>query len=496
MTEVELKFELHADEEAAFRRLGALAGAKPVEQHLLALYFDTPAEEVVRHRMALRLRRSGKQWVQGLKAGASGEGGLHAREEWEFKRRDASIDLALFSGTPLAKLPHRRRLHERLGEVFRVDMQRTTWQVELAPGSRVEVALDRGEVRRGEAAESLCEVEIECLEGEPMAVFDFASRLLGEVRLRPSMVTKARRGYRLLRGEKAAVVKARAASLHAGMSPVEAARAALGEGLRALQGNEEGALAATDPEYVHEMRSSLRRLRSTLRVLGPAIGPGLEDSVRDDISWLARAMGQARDWDVLATQTLPALLQARGESPGGDALACAAGRERDASREALREALRSTRYARFILTLARWLAQPAQATEREARLADVASRALRKRHRRLVASAQSLPRRDPGERHRLRIEAKRMRYAVESFASLYPRKRVRDFLDPLVDLQRGLGEANDAAVAAALIARLDVAPELRDFAGGWLEGRIQAATAELARDLERLCEARRFWKKS
>lgn len=496
MTEVELKFEIPPTKQGAFRRLAALSGAKPVEKRLLALYFDTPGEEVARHEMALRLRRSGNQWVQGLKAGRSGGGGLHAREEWEFKRRNASIDLALFADTPLAKLPHHRRLHERLGEVFRVDMRRTTWEVELAPGSRVEVALDRGEVRRGEAREPVCEVEIECLEGEPMAVFDFASRLLGKVELRPSAVTKARRGYRLLRGEKAAVVKASAANLHAGMSPMEAARAALSEGLGALQGNEEGVLATSDPEYVHEMRSSLRRMRSTLRVLRPKLRRGLEDSVRKDIRWLAKVMGEARDWDVLATQTLPGLLQAHGESPGGDGLASAVQAQRESKRAALRTALRSPRYARFILTLARWLAQPAVAAEGGSKLADVASRALRKRRRLFVASAQRLSQRDPAQRHRLRIEAKRMRYAVEGFASLFPGKRVRAFLDPLTALQRGLGDANDAAVAGQLIEKLGVAPDLREFARGWLEARIQAATADLACDLERLCEAKRFWRKS
>jgi CHAD domain-containing protein len=125
---------------------------------------------------------------------------------------------------------------------------------------------------------------------------------------------------------------------------------------------------------------------------------------------------------------------------------------------------------------------------------DLASHALHQRSRRFIASAQRLSQHDPQQRHLLRIEAKRMRYAVDGFAALFPGKRVRAFLDPLKDLQRALGDANDAAVAARLLETFEVAADLREFARGWLEASIGRATADLRRDLERVCEARRFWR--
>jgi triphosphatase len=63
---------------------------------------------------------------------------------------------------------------------------------------------------------------------------------------------------------------------------------------------------------------------------------------------------------------------------------------------------------------------------------------------------------DARQRHRLRIAAKRMRYAAEFFASLYRGKRVRPFVGALARLQDVLGKANDAAVAQALLDRLQV----------------------------------------
>src|ERR1700682_6212430 len=117
MSETELKFDLPARAGPEFRKLAPLALAEPSSARLLALYFDTPGCELAKHAMALRLRRSGRTWKQALKAGPSGAGGLHSREEWEFERPDASIDLALFAHTPLAKLAGAADLHRQLREV-------------------------------------------------------------------------------------------------------------------------------------------------------------------------------------------------------------------------------------------------------------------------------------------------------------------------------------------------------------------------------------------
>jgi CHAD domain-containing protein len=279
------------------------------------------------------------------------------------------------------------------------------------------------------------------------------------------------------------------------VSPVDAAHAAIALALEQLQENEEGMLARDDPEYLHQMRSSLRRIRSALRVFRVAIGTDLENAVRGDMRWLAQVMGEARDWDVLATGTLPPMLQARGESGAADALLGAVATRRDAAREALRAAIGSSRHAGFVLALARWLASPPVSRDAAARLRKLASRALRRRHRKFTAACAHLSHRDPGQLHRIRIEAKRLRYAVDALDSLYGGKRVKAFVRPLGKVQAALGDANDAAVAWRLIAPLDPAPELAQFARGWLEGRSSDAIADFERHAARLARAHPFWRR-
>src|SRR6185312_8873192 len=60
-----------------------------------------------------------------------------------------------------------------------------------------------------------------------------------------------------------------------------------------------------------------------------------------------------------------------------------------------------------------------------------------------------LQRLDPERRHKLRIRAKRLRYALEFFSGLYEddKDRLRAMLDKLKGLQDGLGVLNDVEVA-------------------------------------------------
>lgn len=197
MTEIELKFAVDAAARTRIARSPVLAAARPMRRRLVTRYFDTPDRALWKHGMALRLRRAGRRWIQSLKAGRSGRGGLHRRDEWEFEQPRAKIDLSLFADTPLARVPGAQSLHRRLRLAFVVDMVRTAWLVSPAPGARLEVALDVGEVRGAAGAEAISELEIECLEGPVEAAFALAERLRREAPLRPSAVSKAARGYRV-----------------------------------------------------------------------------------------------------------------------------------------------------------------------------------------------------------------------------------------------------------------------------------------------------------
>jgi len=492
-TEAELKLRLAPTDHAALARSAALAGARPRRNRVTSFYFDTPGEEIAKAGMVLRLRRSGRRWVPGLKAGNAARGGLHVRQEWEYPRRDCVIDLSRFADTPLAELQGAKDLHQRLVAAFRVDVERTTWLLQPMPGVRLEVALDAGVVESGGRRDEVSELEIEVLEGGVDPAFALALRLLEDAALHPSAVTKAERGYRLFRRAHREPVKAAAIDLDDGLTPAAAARHVVAAGIAQLQANEEGVLRSTDPEFVHQARIALRRTRSALRMFRRAIGEPQARAWRDALGEIAQALGVARDWDVFATETFPQLAAAHGDPALAKALAATIAKERRAARSTARDALGTKGYARTVLELARWIANDGAGAIVLESLDDFAAATLRKRHKRLLRDAADLASLPPPERHRVRIDAKRLRYGTDALQSLFKHKRVREYRKALEGLQDALGAANDAATATALLPRLHAPEEFDAFARGWLAARVRGDPQLLAKLIADLGDAPRFW---
>lgn len=186
--EIELKFLL--DAEAAAAVLAALPAGETVVKDLRATYFDTPDHWLSRHGFGLRVRRSGDKRIQTLKSALGDDGG---RDEWEWPVEQDAPDPALIATTPAA-LPE----GAMLVPLFTVASRRTVRMVDTGDAV-IELVIDHGEVRAGDHVEPLMELEIELVSGAPAALDAVAARLMSTAILTPSSVTKAERGYALLK---------------------------------------------------------------------------------------------------------------------------------------------------------------------------------------------------------------------------------------------------------------------------------------------------------
>ena len=480
--EVELKLALREVDLPVLRqRLQRLGTGERLEVD--NVYFDTADRLLRGNRMALRLRRIGRRWLQTLKTEARA-GALASRGEWEVPAPRGRLVLDRFAATPLDTL---LQAHPgaRLQPVFRTRFRRTVWN---AGGGAIEVALDEGGIVAGDRRAPILELELELKSGPVDALYRLALDLSGKggeaLALLPAVDSKAVRGYRLAAGEPAAPLKANAAAVTAELGPETPLAAALRHvverGATLLLANAAGGVDGQDPEFVHQARVAVRRLRSAARLLGGAAGwPAALDA---DLRWIARRLGAVRDWDVLQGQTLPALLAA---VPAAQPLAAPAAEARRRDDESLRQALASPRYARLALRLLRWASSPAGDGPT---LDAAAGRRLRRLQRRLFDSAAFFVALPVGQQHRVRIRAKRLRYALDLFGAALPAKPARRYVGRLAHLQDELGALNDVVVAAeraprlARAAAVDAKPAL-----DWLRQqhrecavRAEAALAELA----------------
>lgn len=499
--EVELKLLLDPQHAVQLRDHPLLARHATQEPVLLAMhdvYVDTPDLQLCRHQAGLRVRHIDGAWVQTLKAGGSVRGGLHSRHEWESAVAGAAPDLdaldALIKGKqPVRALLRQDAVRANLQTVFGTRIERTVWQLATPQGDLVECVLDQGVIEHGGAdsmrSVPVSEVELELKAGRQAALFDIALALLQEVPLWIGQASKAERGYRLAAGLPVKAVKAQPLILKDKLSVQQGFLAIAANCLEQVSANQDGVASSEDVESLHQMRVGLRRLRSALSLFKSQLS--LPDDLQADLDWLVAKLGAARDWDVLALDTL-APCEGELDADTLAPLSEAAREEARAAHAQAAEALADVRYTRLMLGLQRWLltcgwregSTPRQRRALEQPLPRFAKQALRQRQRRLRKRGKLLLSGTPDERHQIRIAAKKTRYAAEFFASLFKAGKVRAYVKPLSRLQDVLGVLNDLQVADGL---------LHALAGQQPQVQSQAAFVRgylAARAHERLADAR------
>jgi len=217
-------------------------------------------------------------------------------------------------------------------------------------------------------------------------------------------------------------------------------------------------LASDDIEYVHQARVALRRLRAALRLYRRVCA--VPDALLAELRALAATLGSARDWDVLCSETLPAIVPHYADAAAWQRGWQALEARRAGVRAAMRTALTQAHPGAWLLVFQRWLLQrgwrAAAETQRFVQLSPLkkwARRALQKGHRPIVRGARKFGQLQPEQRHALRIAIKRQRYAAGFFQELFARGRGARYQAVLRDAQDSLGRANDARVASGLLAR-------------------------------------------
>jgi len=505
--EIELKLLLSPED---LRRVGrhaavvALRTGRGRTDRLTSIYYDTRDAALARAGVAFRLREIRGRWVQTVKAGGESAAGLHEREELEWPLSGTEPDLGLLAGTSFEKLLG-AEAGGRLAPVFRTEFERVVRPLAWPDGTRAELALDHGSVRAGARSEPISEMELELQSGDATRLFELAQALSADLPLHLGHASKAERGYALARLVRRTPQKQRRIALDPAMTAAAAIRRIALACVAQMQANEDGFLAGRDPEYLHQLRVGLRRLRSCVSLVRKHVARERIDPIAEELRWLGRALNPARDWDVFMSETLPPLLHALHEDPGLAALKARGVRLRRASNAAARHMVRSARYTSVLLAVGAALAREdlAALTAGTGELSEpvltFATRLVERRDGKLRKRGAALREATPEARHAARIAAKRLRYATEFFASLYPPKRVRRYVAALEDIQDTLGQLNDLATAERLLA--DVAAGLGPaldartvgIVTGWCAATMNHGLAGLDKDWKRFKAAKDFW---
>jgi len=268
----------------------------------------------------------------------------------------------------------------------------------------------------------------------------------------------------------------------------EAGRQVIGVHFGRMRARVAGAIEAEDPEELHAMRLSARRLRAAWRVFRDGFEPVAVNRYRSQLRLIGRTLGTARDLDVqLALLVSYAGRRSPREAARLEPLAVEWLMERLACQADVTELLRSTPFAnlcREFEEFARtdgFLCREDGAPVRRVR--DRAGSATWTAYEAVLAFDGELARMDADRLHRLRIAVKRLRYTLESLRQPLEPASTR-LLRRVVDLQDRLGDLRDFAAAA------DRA-EQRVLVGSELTKDQRTAVVRFARHLRRRADTSR-----
>lgn len=529
--EIELKLAIAPAQVAMLKRHPVLSGegGKGPEHTIRLLhstYLDTPDWALMHRGIALRLRRldgARREWVQTLKAEAASVGALSSRPEWEVKLPRGRHDIAalpadahsLLQGVDVSAIRG----------AFVTTFRRTTWLVHHE-GAEMEVALDIGKIERvtsmtgkAQAAEKsivptelISELEIELKSGPQSALFSLAKTLMNTVQFELEPRSKAMRGYAMAGAMVGAMspapVRAKTPVLNPRHDGREVWRMLMAEALAQMVNNLPGmSCSPSDPEYLHQMRVGLRRLL-TMTDLHPRFNAE-KPAWRTTFKNLMQQLNAARDWDVFCDELMPTLDAGFAALPLSAAFKRSIALHRHRADADAVMAVRSQAFVRGVLEIGEQLSMPVsedvwaedvwtEATKAPLKTENMDARRwaatqLQQRWQRVLKRGKGFTKLLPHQRHALRIEVKRMRYAAEMLAPLFSESRSsKRFFQGLSELQTQLGAMQDGVVAMHLMASLESRSRNVLFDAGRVAGALSGRIGHADSQDQKACE--KAWK--
>ena len=203
-----------------------------------------------------------------------------------------------------------------------------------------------------------------------------------------------------------------------------------------------------DPEGVHQLRVTSRRLRAELSVLAPLLSRKLSQDLAKELRWIGKILGRQRDFDVLSGLLIH--LQ-HEDAPYDSSVLSRLQRHREAERRRVRNALTSSRYQRLARDLATWAVSPPLRRRARSRASDVLRPGLLAGLVELFHDVDSVgPNATDETLHQLRITIKHARYRAEVASSALG-ANVNAVAKDLARAQGVLGDLHDRVVASSYL---------------------------------------------
>jgi len=467
---------------------GVAAVSELPEQLLDAIYYDTADLRLIRAGITLRRRTGGEDagWHLKLPAGAD-------------TRDEIRLPLTGADGPVPEELTALVRANTRgaaLAPVVRIQTRRHVLRLLDGAGRALaEIAADHvsAEPADGSTATAWDEIKAELVTGGPALLTAIDQQLRRAGARTAATKTKLQRA---LAGRLPAAEPTPEPQLTRHSPAGGVVLAYLRDQVAAISYHDP-LVRRDEPDAVHQMRVAARRARSALQAFGTIIDRETTRPLCAELKWLAAALGQARDTEVLQarlTADLAAVPPALVVGPAQARITAHFTAQLTQARQTALDTLDGQRYLRLLDNLDALLADP-PLTPLAARQAGKAlAKPVRRAARRLQRALDAVPGAQDRDTaiHEARKATKRARYAAEAAVPALGRTASRQAAQAK-ELQQLLGDHHDSVVARAVL--LDLAGEARaagedTFTYGLMYQRQACQAAEIEQALPHFTAAR------
>lgn len=230
--------------------------------------------------------------------------------------------------------------------------------------------------------------------------------------------------------------------------------------LATMERNIPGIVEDIDSEFLHDFRVALRRTRSLLGSLKNILAGSEMEFFRSEFQKIGLVTGPVRDFDVYLLEEsgyhamLPEGLQA-----GLTVFFKDLRRQRVKEFRRLQKGLQTKSFRQFLQRWRRYVEDleasllPMELADGHKTCKDVAVKAIRKRLRSILKDGALIgPQSPDADLHEVRIQAKKLRYLLEFYRSLFPEAVMDALVKSLKKLQDNLGSFNDLSVQQQVLA--------------------------------------------
>lgn len=465
-------------------------------QKLQAYYFDTDRFSLAHAGISLRLRKEGRSWIQTLKAKTSSQ----------FERHEHNVVLNHTGVNPPSldiQLHQEHAAYKVLLKALRADKQNSQnlalkYQTNVwrriasvrARGAMLEYALDVGEIKAfqlggHEKIIPIREIEIELKSGDKAAVINHGKILVNRFGAYIDTRSKAQQGFNAANGfSSGPPVRAKSITLKS-QSDSHIASSLLNSCLNQILPNVSEINSNLDSfdEHIHQLRVGLRRLKSTMKILG-LIQIYLSESDVNQLSFIFGKLGQYRDYHFIDEKLKPIFLSINAPPMNFSSVS-------DLPDPAI--LLRSKEFQLFCLSIIELSLSQEKLSPSVKRLKPLLIQDLNRVHKDTKKLATIFMDITEERRHKLRKRLKHLRYTLEFFADFCNKSDYKNYLTSLARVLDSLGHYNDICVAIEKSQDRLINDKNILFAMGWLKSEQARSCQECANAVTRFSLIKKIW---